>query len=57
MKSIVSKINTEKISFKYLMSTFKKCKRFMSNTSNMKVFSTIINIVNIIELHYKFIVR
>ncbi len=34
------------------MSTLKKCKRY-----NMKVFSTIVNVVNRIELHYEFIVR
>jgi len=39
------------------MSTFKKCKRFMNNTNNMKIFSTIIYVVNTTELYYKFIGR
>ena len=37
------------------MSTFKKRKRFMNSTNNMKVFSTIIyDVVDTIELYYKF---
>ena len=36
------------------MSTFKKRKRFMNSTNNMKVFSTIIYVVDTIELYYKF---
>ena len=37
------------------MSTFKKRKRFMNSTNNMKVYSTIIyDVVDTIELYYKF---